>query len=97
VIQIDQVWLCEVWKLPPEMACNGDGPRLEVMRYAGEMDGYRTHTVWCGEQEVKLTDNPVVQLWVPLPDSNLYPGEPIWKIVPIRVLVPDPIEELVRA
>jgi len=93
---IDQAWLCEVWRMPPEIECNGDGPRLEVMRYAGEMetDG-RTRIVWCGETRVQMTDNPVIQLWVPLPDSRLCPGEPIWKVVPIRVLEPDPVEELV--
>jgi hypothetical protein len=87
--KVGEAWLCEVWRLPPEIECNGDGPRLEVMKYAGEMDGYRTRTIDCNGTRLQMTDNPVVQLWIPLPDSTFMPGEQIWKIVPIRVLEAD--------
>lgn len=88
--QIDEPWLCEVWAMPPEVECNGDGPRLEVMRYAGEAAGIGSgFTRRCGDVEYRMEPAPVQQLWIPAPGSDLYPGQPIWRVVPIRVLAPD--------
>jgi hypothetical protein len=93
-VEIGQTWLCEVWRMPPELACNGDGPRLEVMRYAGETTtDCRTRTIFCGGTRIQVTELPVMELWVPVPGSDLMPGETIWKIVPIRELSPDPMDE----
>jgi hypothetical protein len=89
-MDIGKAYLCEVWMLPPDMACNGDGPVLRVMRYVGEMaGGDRSTVITCGGQETRFTANDVLQLWEPTPDSSYHIGQLGWKIIPLRPLEAD--------
>jgi hypothetical protein len=90
-----RVYLTEVWVMPPDLACNGTEARKLVMRFNGytEGDPGAVHIVACGDTLLEVNENDRMENWEPADRSTYAEGTPIWKVIPIRELVPDDPDE----
>jgi hypothetical protein len=88
-----RVYLVEVWAVPPDLACTE--PRKLVMRFNGYRRGNpgAVHIVACGDTLLEVNENDRMEDWEPADRSTYAEGTPIWKVVPLRELVPDDPED----